>query len=435
MTRPRFDGAAESPRGLDQPSFPLTRPGDDRCPGVLAMHEAQDGLLARIRLPGGRITADQLDAVAVLASEGNGLVEITSRANLQVRGLAAGSGPTAERLLRTAGLLPSATHERVRNVLASPFAGRHPLALATTDGLVDELDRGICADPILGGLPGKFLFGVDDGSGALADQLLDVALVAEVSAVGTPVPNFRLVVGGVQTSVQAGPSEAVATALDAARAFLAIRVETGSRAWRMRELPGGAQAVVERLGAAVDLSGTPGERRGAVVVPGICAQRDGRFAVTALAPLGQVGRAALSALAAVIREYGNDARISPWHTVTVLDVSERDARSLTRKLELLGLVVSPKSGWWGLSTCAGLGACARARADVRSAAKRRAAVRTANAQAEHWSACERRCGEPRSALVNVVATRDGLAVTSAGKSYEVPAVGGALTLLETGAPA
>lgn len=434
MTRPSADVAARSTRGLEQQSSQVTRSGDDRCPGVLAMHEAQDGLLARIRLPGGRISADQLGAVAALASDGNGLVELTSRANVQVRGLAAGSGPTVERSLRAAGLLPSATHERVRNVLASPLAGRHALALTATDALVDELDRGICADAVLSGLPGKFLFGVDDGSGALADQPFDVALVAEVSAVGAPDPSFRLMVGGLRTSVLATPSGAAAAALTAARAFLVLRAESGSRAWRVWELPGGAHAVMTRLGADVRPP-APRERRGAVVVAGVCEQRDGRLAVTALVPLGQLERGALSELAAAVSSCGGDARISPWHTVTVVDVAPEDAGALMRELERLGLVVSPGSGWQGLSACAGLGACAKARVDVRAAAKRRATVRPAGSPEERWSACERRCGEPRGVRVNVVAVGAGLVVTAAGERYEAPTVDGALTFLETGVPA
>jgi len=62
----------------------------DRCPGVLRLAEAADGYLARIRLPGGLIGAGQLRALARLADElGDGRVELTSRGNVQLRGLAA----------------------------------------------------------------------------------------------------------------------------------------------------------------------------------------------------------------------------------------------------------------------------------------------------------------------------------------------------------
>ena len=55
---------------------------------MLALHEAADGWLARVRVPGGRLPASALLALAAIAEElGNGLVDLTARANLQLRGL------------------------------------------------------------------------------------------------------------------------------------------------------------------------------------------------------------------------------------------------------------------------------------------------------------------------------------------------------------
>src|SRR6185437_8355244 len=101
-----------------------SRPAADRCPGVLRLAEAADGYLARVRLPGGFVEGRQLRVLARLAGElGDGRVELTSRGNVQLRGLdAAAAGPLTGELAR-AGLLPSLSHDRVRNVLASPLAG------------------------------------------------------------------------------------------------------------------------------------------------------------------------------------------------------------------------------------------------------------------------------------------------------------------------
>src|SRR5690606_22062180 len=84
---------------VSKPDAPgRTRP--DACPGALQVHEAADGPLARVRLPGGLIRADQLRVLADCAATlGNGVIELTSRGNVQVRGLSGtvpGGGSAAE---------------------------------------------------------------------------------------------------------------------------------------------------------------------------------------------------------------------------------------------------------------------------------------------------------------------------------------------------
>jgi sulfite reductase beta subunit-like hemoprotein len=365
------------------------RTDGDRCPGILALHRAEDGLLARIRLAGGRVSASQLEAVAAAAEVGSGLCEITGRANLQVRGLPEGIESRLAELLEAAGLLPSAPHDRARNILASPLAGRHPDSLAAVDGLVEEIDRGIIAGPELAELPGRFLFLVDDGSG-LARRDADLTLVA------TGRGEFELLVAGVPAGDGFGAGEGVDAALRAARAFLELRERAGGRAWHMRELPEGAA----RITAAIGLPATgeqPSPAQADPLSPGPLTQNDGRVALTALAPLGRLERETLAALAALLAAHDAEARLSPWRTLTVPDLSRSAAKRLAGELEGLELIVEPNSGWVGLSACAGLGYCAKARVDVRAQAARRAAVRRPGAPAEHLAACERGCGAPQRA--------------------------------------
>lgn len=399
----------------------IRRTDSDRCPGVLALHEAEDGWLARIRLPGGRISAGQLEAVAAAAGLGSGLVELTARGNLQVRGLPAAAGAELTGLLADAELLPSADHDRARNIIASPLAGRHPRSLLETDGIVRELDRRLCADPALAALPGRFLFCVDDGSGLALGRGADLEIRAVSTAAG---PAFTLAVAGTATTPTVPPSAAAATALRAARAFLELRTARGGGAWRLRELAGGAEEVARRIGALPRPAAAPpqpvADRGRAAIAPGRSEQSDGRVAVTALPPLGRLHRDALRELAALAGACGGDLRLSPWRTVTVVDVPRGRAQALAKELgERLGLAVSEASGWAGLSSCAGHGFCAKARADVREAAERRGRIRDGDSPAEHWSACERRCGEPADARIAVAAVRQGLAVRIGEREREV----------------
>ena len=355
---------------------PAERIGDDRCPGVLRLHPAQDGGLARIRVPGGRVGAIQLEAIRDAARLGNGLVELTSRANLQVRGLSEPAAARVETLLDGAGLLPSRTHERVRNVVAAPLAGRHPHSIAGTDAVVDALDAGLLADARLAELPGRFLFAVDDGAGLTAAVGADIGLAASPRG-------FVLELAGRRTDLVAPPAAAAELALAAAHAFLDLR----GADWRLSELDDGPARVAGRLGGRVigaepDGSGEPASPP-TTLAAGALAQRDGRVAVTALPPLGRVEPTALDGLAALLASQGSQP------------VERDQGGAVMSALTALGLVVSPGSGWEGLSSCAGMGACAKALVAVRARAAVRAAERGPGDPSEHWSGCERRCGEPQ----------------------------------------
>lgn len=150
----------------------MIRSRSDLCPGVLRPWAADDGLLVRLRLIGGRVSASSLRALAAAAEEyADGRVRPTSRANLQVRGLPAVDGalpPEVLAAIEATGLLPTRTHELVRNVMASP---------GFDDAVLDKLDRRLCADPSLAGLSGRFLFVLDDGRGHLLDRSCDLGLV------------------------------------------------------------------------------------------------------------------------------------------------------------------------------------------------------------------------------------------------------------------
>jgi precorrin-3B synthase len=342
----------------------------DHCPGVLRLYDAADGHLARVRLPGGRIDGPGLRGIAAAARLGNGLIELTSRASLQVRGLPADGGQRCAARLADAGLLPSLSHERVRNILASPVGGRHPSSLASTDDVVAELDQAICNQPELARLPGRFLFAVDDGS------RLSVAHVPDVALVAVGVEEFALEVRGA-------PSGKVASARAAAQLATQAAAEL---------LDGGEVASRSRVPEAP------------YVPVGAMRQRDGRIALTVMPVLGRLEIPVVEALSELVAEHGTTLRLSPQRTLTVVDLEPPKAAPVRTQLLSLGLIDDPASGWSGLSACAGLGACRKALVDVRAEAERRARERGPGSPTEHWSACERRCGAPRGPHVACTAT-------------------------------
>jgi precorrin-3B synthase len=152
-------------------------------------------------------------------------VHVTGRANLQLRALGPVSAEVVEAIEAT-GLLPSRSHELVRNLMASPQTG---LAGSRSDlrPVVAALDAGLCAEPALAGLPGRFLFVLDDGRGDLVDRPGDLGLVALDDRFG------QLRVGGSWSAV-VPLADAPVALVDLARAFLRAR----STQWHVTELDG-----------------------------------------------------------------------------------------------------------------------------------------------------------------------------------------------------
>lgn len=363
---------------------------DDACPGALHVHRAADGALARVRLPGGMITPAQLEALALAAIEfGSPAMELTSRGNVQLR--AVGDPAALADAIAAAGLLPSATHERVRNVVASPLSGRRG-GRADARPLVTRLDTALQDRPRLAELPGRFWFSVDDGTGDVS------GLDADVGAYLLGGDDAALLISGVDTGVRMALDDVVDTLLRVAEAFLDVH----GKAWRAVELDD-----VGPLLAGLDVTAEPGARWPHVTRPpvGWIEQDDGRIALGAAVPLGVLQARTAQFLAAI------DAPlvITPWRSVLVCDLDEGIADTALRVLAPLGLVFDENSPWLDVSSCTGSPGCERSIADVRRDAAD-AAVESVGVH-RHFVGCERACGSPPVGEV-LIATPDGYRVRS-----------------------
>ena len=211
----------------------MNRTRRDRCPGVLRPWPAGDGLLVRLRLIGGRVPSPALLSLAGVArAHGDGRVYVTVRANLQVRGLAGRDGildPSVLAAITGTGLVPSPRHDLVRNVLVSPQTG---LAGGRADlrPAAAELDARLRADDRLAGLPGRFLFVLDDGRGDVLGRNCDLGLVALGGG------EAQLRIGSGWGPVVPLPSAASRLA-ELAGEFLRVSGCGPSAPWHVSELP------------------------------------------------------------------------------------------------------------------------------------------------------------------------------------------------------
>ncbi|MFJ9176772.1 precorrin-3B synthase [Streptomyces sp. NPDC102360] len=423
-----------SPSPVPPISVPAPEPGagsGDACPGALRLHMADDGFLARVRIPGGVLSVDQARVLAGVAGRlGDGMLHLTSRGNVQLRGLRDGCGGELAEALGAAGLLPSAAHERVRNVVASPMSGLDGRGFVDVREWLTGLDAAVCASSVTPELSGRFLFGLDDGRGDVA------ALAPDVLVRGTSSGGAEVFLGEAGVRVPYGRAAEVAVA--AAEVFVAVARGAGGRVWRVRELSASRDELTELLaahpaltprGSAPDpapqspagldgaqgpdgadpaLGSLPPGAAGWARRPTVPRADDDGFSPVVTVPFGAIGPRQWEALVAVA---GRELRLTPWRSVVVPGATPEQIERLAGT----GLVADPTSPWTRVAACIGRPGCAKSHADVRA----EATARIADAHPElptYWSGCERRCGHPAEPYVDVVAQPGG------GHTITVPTV-------------
>ncbi|MFE2448660.1 hypothetical protein ACFXDF_42670 [Streptomyces sp. NPDC059426] len=239
----------------------------------------------------------------------------------------------------------------------------------------------------------------------------------------------------------------------AAVEFLAKARESGTRAWRARELPARHAVTTEGLAArladagvaAVPVEHEPAPRaRATPPAPGPIPGPDGRHALSVALPLGRVSAAQWRLLAALASRGGAaELRMTPWRGVVLPGFAPDDTRGALAELSDAGLVTTPDSPWLGVGACTGRPGCAKSLADVRADTARMVAdpaLRTSGtrrgfadpapgASGTAWSdplpvyisGCERRCGHPGGRWVDALATGDtDYRVTVRGAREDTP---------------
>jgi precorrin-3B synthase len=379
----------------------------DRCPGALHAVAADDGLLLRVRVPGGYLDADALTALATIAErDGDGMLDITARANVQLRGVREERLTFAAVTLEAAGLLPSHTHERIRNVAANPFAGIDPGECIDVRGLVAALDLALCAEPRLTALSAKVLFALDGGGRGAATDGADIAARALIRAGRV---RFTLTCGDVaQTDVR---TDELVDAIVTCALRLAAH---GGRALGI-----GRRAANDRAATCGDASSA---RRAVLTrtVPGVYDGADPE--TVALVPsvaLGRFRAAQAHAVASFAREHGASVRLAPWRGLVVGPLARPALAGVHAFFARIGLPLDGRDGYAGVAACAGARACTASLADVRADAAAYASTvahdRTAGATIDpdaraftlDVAGCAKRCAMRHDADATLVATGDG----------------------------
>ncbi len=404
----------------------------NRCPGLFYGTPAEDGALLRIRTPGGLLNDPQGRAIATLAEQlGSETIQVTNRANLQLRSVHHAPTPRAFQMLQALGLAakhPSIDH--LRNVMASPTAGIDAQELIDTRPLVQALDAYIQRHLEFADLSAKFSIGIDGGGtvgigtrSAIAweHRYNEIHLAVE-NQKSSPTPYFRLFLGAdkhlCDTQVLIPLDECITVVAALAMVLLAYgqasqnrpRMKHLLRDWGMeRYLEQVNQRLPQRLCPVADSPPPLPTQRYAHL--GVHPQRQfGLSYVGVHLELGQLTVTQLRALVQLSTAVGSgQLRLTPWQTMLLPNIPNAQVPEVLHHLSALGLPVSDHQTDAAIVACGGKPGCAVAATDTQSHAialadylnQRLTLTSPVNI---HFTGCPKSCAQPSPAEITLLGT-------------------------------
>lgn len=351
------------------------------CPGALRPMLSGDGWLVRIRPPGGRLTARQATGVARAAQDhGNGVIDLSSRANVQLRGVRDTAREGLVDDLRALGLVDeSAAAEASRNIIVNPLD-----KAGAGGGMAALLAQKLAHAPAL---PGKFGFAIDiDAAPVLTEVSADIRVERDAAGGLIVRPDGHGL--GKPTTIWT----AVPDALDLAAWFLATGGAADGRGRMAAHLARGAAlpAGFDRAPAPARSPPAPGRLEHGWLVG---------FA------FGQMQAETLAGLVADQRA----VRVTPWRMLVVEGAGDLP--------DLPGLITDPEDPLRRVVACTGAPGCPQGLAETRPMARTLAATVPAG-KTLHVSGCAKGCAHPGVADVTLVGSSGGFSVIGKGTARE-----------------
>src|SRR5579883_1050462 len=351
--------------------------------GLFYVAPAQDAFMCRLRLPGGILNAHQLRGLADIAERhGGGCADVTTRANLQIREIAAQHAPALLMAIADLGLTSRGSGaDNVRNITGSPTAGIDRQELIDTRPLARELHHYILHHRELYGLPRKFNIAFDGGGeiGVLEDTN-DIGFAAVAVADGRSKPPgvyFRMQLGGItghgdfarDAGILLAPEECVPAAIAVLRVFISHGDRTDRKRARLKYLLD--QWGLERFLAEVEkeLPFAPCRLpvddcvpRGPIVKHGhigVHPQRQpGLSYIGVVLPAGRMQVAQMRGLAALAERHGSGTiRLSVWQNLLISDIPDAAMPAAQAEIGRLGLAWHAGNIRGGLVACTGNSGC------------------------------------------------------------------------------
>jgi len=405
------------------------------CPGLFYTTSAQDGILSRIRIPGGLLNSFQLQAIADLAlAFSGGYVQVTNRANLQLREVQSIPTEVLTRLIELGLASGTASVDHLRNIMTSPTAGIDPQALIDTRPFVNQWDEYIGAHSHLAELSAKFSICFDGGEAvSVRDRPNDIGLVAVIDEMDV---QFRLHLSLGErgeaprdVGVYVLPEESLLVLAALAKVYRDYTMQHGGRRKpRLRELLNdwGVEAYLQVVECHLPSPLRRSDTRDTLPIAmyghlGVHPQRQSGFSyIGVVLPLGRLDTQQMQGLAALAAQHGNGTlRLTPWQNVLITDIPNQRVAEVQKAIEHLGLHSSASHPGSAIVACSGKTGCLSSATDTKGHALILTAYLEQHITLEHpvnihFSGCEKSCAQHHSSDIALL----GVA-TNNTESYHV----------------
>ena len=377
--------------------------------GLFFLTPVKDAFMSRLRIPGGIVSSHQLRELSRIAAElTSGYVQITTRANFQMRLIQPKDCPEFLRRIQAIGLhTRGAGGDNIRNLTMNPTAGIDPVELIDVQPFVQALAQTIINDRAFYDLPRKFNIAYDGGGliGSVEDTNdIGVKAVrigtfspsplggerAVLDASGNPISPgvyFRIALGGAtghkafanDFGIIVSPNEINKVVAAIVRVFIEKGCRTNRKKARLKHLletmslDDYLKLVEKKLGgelkrAPYDLAQMrwASQELAHSHVGDFPQKQKGFNYVGATCPVGQITPKQMTRLAELAELYGSgEVRLTVWQNFIVPNVPDAFVPTLKRALEKAGFATKQSNLASGVIACTGNSYCKYAQANTK----------------------------------------------------------------------
>lgn len=362
--------------------------------GLFFVSPAQESFMLRCRIAGGALSTYQFRGLAEIAADwGPGHVDLTTRANVQVREIMPENCPKILMKLADIGLTSQGSGaDNIRNITASPTTGFDPTELIDVMPYARAMHHYILKNRDLYGLPRKFNISYDSGGAvSVCADTNDIAFYAVKVGPNDqgiePGVYFRMQLCGItghkQFATDCGVLLTPAETVPVAAALIRVFIENGDRTNRKKArlkylvddwgIPKTLEETAKKLTFALRTfpleacePSVPKAKHGHL---GIHQQTDGKNYIGVLTPVGRMSVSQMHELADIADQFGRgEIRLTVWQNLIIPGIPDDKLQAAITAIQAAGLDHRNNTLTGGLIACTGSRGCKYAGADTKGSA-------------------------------------------------------------------